>query len=293
MKTIGGEIERVARERQVIHMSRHPFAIEDPSLGLDFVVGDSKLENGPYSWWVNRPGDWCLSMTLAGEGEILFANDEVTSSRGNVILVSPNHPRIFRVPVSWHVIWIHFLMTEELEKILAWPEIAPGVYRLHQQGASFRQTLRSGLEILRLCGEQPAGWRPLAFNLLENILLRGCAGPLAQHSVGKHLFRAMEKLQDISRPAEIDDLAADCGWSRGVFYRKFKETVGLSPRQYRENHAMHYAQQLLENTALTVSEIAREVGMQNLYYFSTRFKKFTGISPTVYREQFDSASSRR
>lgn len=50
--------------------------------------------------------------------------------------------------------------------------------------------------------------------------------------------------------------------------------------QYR----MEEATQWLLNTDTTVEDIALNVGFQNIYYFSTSFKKYTGVSPTKYRQ---------
>ena len=47
---------------------------------------------------------------------------------------------------------------------------------------------------------------------------------------------------------------------------------------------MEKAQTLLESTSLKTGEIALLVGYQDKNYFSLAFKKFSGISPTAYRE---------
>jgi AraC-like DNA-binding protein len=45
------------------------------------------------------------------------------------------------------------------------------------------------------------------------------------------------------------------------------------------------ARQLLELTAMSIKEIAAEVGYENPFYFSLRFKKQTGTSPRDYRQK--------
>jgi AraC family transcriptional regulator of arabinose operon len=40
---------------------------------------------------------------------------------------------------------------------------------------------------------------------------------------------------------------------------------------------------LLELSALSVKEVSREVGFDTPFYFTLRFKKFTGTSPREYR----------
>jgi len=83
----------------------------------------------------------------------------------------------------------------------------------------------------------------------------------------------------------MDRIASRCNVSRAALYVKFKKITGISPRQYREYAILRRAARLLENLDLSVSEIARQVGMPDPYYFSTRFHKFSGFPPREYRQK--------
>lgn len=48
---------------------------------------------------------------------------------------------------------------------------------------------------------------------------------------------------------------------------------------------MEKAKELLCTTFLSVNEIAERVGYSSPAYFATCFKKYTGVSPAVYREK--------
>lgn len=67
-------------------------------------------------------------------------------------------------------------------------------------------------------------------------------------------------------------------------FRLFKREFGLSPQQYIEQQRVDYAKKLLRVNRLTVKEVAAQVGFSNQLYFSRRFQKATGFSPTQYRE---------
>ncbi len=73
---------------------------------------------------------------------------------------------------------------------------------------------------------------------------------------------------------------------RGTYLVKvLRQTVGLSPAEYLMQYRMEEASRQLLDTDLSIADIALEVGFQNIYYFSTSFKKYTGVSPSKYREQ--------
>ena len=64
----------------------------------------------------------------------------------------------------------------------------------------------------------------------------------------------------------------------------FNKYYGVSPLQYVSNVRINEAKRLLENTSLSIKEIALKTGFYDLYHFSKRFKAKTGYSPTDYRK---------
>ena len=59
----------------------------------------------------------------------------------------------------------------------------------------------------------------------------------------------------------------------------------MTPMQYILSIRIANAQNLLETTGYTISEIAAIVGYDNPLYFSRIFKKQKGLSPKEYRHQ--------
>jgi len=66
-------------------------------------------------------------------------------------------------------------------------------------------------------------------------------------------------------------------------FRLFKRELGLSPQQYIEQQRIAHAKKLLSVNRLTVKEVAAQVGFSNQLYFSRRFQKAAGLSPSQYR----------
>jgi AraC-like DNA-binding protein len=67
------------------------------------------------------------------------------------------------------------------------------------------------------------------------------------------------------------------------FIQRFKASMGLSPIHYVNKARIDRAKQLLSTTEQNISEIAEELGLE-LFYLSRLFKKYTGLSPSEYRE---------
>ena len=63
----------------------------------------------------------------------------------------------------------------------------------------------------------------------------------------------------------------------------FKKETGASCREYVIQVRMRRACDLLKHTDYTVSEISRQVGYDDPYYFCRLFRKKTGMPPTQYR----------
>ena len=64
----------------------------------------------------------------------------------------------------------------------------------------------------------------------------------------------------------------------------FKQSTGYSPIDYFIQMKMQKASQQLNFSNLSVKAIAMNMGFDDPYYFSRRFRKIMGSSPKIYRE---------
>ena len=74
--------------------------------------------------------------------------------------------------------------------------------------------------------------------------------------------------------------------SRSAFAALFRESVGQSPFEYVTTVRMERASRLLQETTLSVQQIAHRVGYESESAFSTAYKRRTGQSPTEHRQTF-------
>ncbi len=85
------------------------------------------------------------------------------------------------------------------------------------------------------------------------------------------------------RSINIQDIAMHLSLNRSYLYVLFKAQLLVSPQQYLIQFKMKKACELIENTDLSISEIARSVGYDDPLMFSKTFKKNIGIAPKYYR----------
>lgn len=83
----------------------------------------------------------------------------------------------------------------------------------------------------------------------------------------------------------IDDLAGMMGVGRSIFYRKVRGITGYSPNEYLRIIRMKKAADLLaQSDTVTIAEVAREVGVNDPFYFSKCFKSQFGVTPSAYQK---------
>lgn len=78
-------------------------------------------------------------------------------------------------------------------------------------------------------------------------------------------------------------VARRLGVSEDHYIRLFREIVGISPNKYVQRVKHNEAKRLLSESPLSVEQIGRELGYEELANFSKSFKKWQGVSPSEYR----------
>lgn len=86
-------------------------------------------------------------------------------------------------------------------------------------------------------------------------------------------------------PWSLEKLAQHAGSSRSVISERFNATMGMSPMVYLTQWRMSKARQLLEQSQLSMAEIAERCGYTSVPAFSRRFLACYGKSPGRWRKQ--------
>lgn len=95
--------------------------------------------------------------------------------------------------------------------------------------------------------------------------------------------------RNLDRDPAVGELARHVGLSHDYYARRFRQSFGVSPRQYIAQQKLLRAGELLATTQLRVQEVADELGFQSLSSFTERFRRYHGLTPSAYRERQASA----
>lgn len=83
---------------------------------------------------------------------------------------------------------------------------------------------------------------------------------------------------------DLSPLVKQLGISEEHFCRIFKKYTDYRPVEYSNLIRVQKAKILLRNSEKSVKEICEELGFQNHSYFTTVFKKYVGVSPSLYKK---------
>ena len=81
----------------------------------------------------------------------------------------------------------------------------------------------------------------------------------------------------------INDFISEIGMSRSALYRKLKALTGQSITEFIRTIKLKRAAQLIAQTKLTISEIAFDLGFNDLKHFRKSFQKLFDELPSHYR----------
>ncbi len=118
------------------------------------------------------------------------------------------------------------------------------------------------------------------------LLVRECSREYEGRSGNPHervewVIRYLEK--EGGPDVSVADMASESGMSVRNFHRVFRTIAGMPPSAYINGLRIERARSLLEETELTVTQIAGLVGFDDSNYFTKIFKSTVGVSPRRYR----------
>lgn len=104
--------------------------------------------------------------------------------------------------------------------------------------------------------------------------------------------RALELMKrTLEEPLQTSEIAAQIGISVRQLERRFSGEMGVSPSKYYMRLRIARAHRLLQQTDLSVAQVAAGAGFQSLEHFSRVYRRYYGCAPSSDRVQTTEAPS--
>ena len=100
------------------------------------------------------------------------------------------------------------------------------------------------------------------------------------------VYQAIKYMKDhYMQPISIKEIAAELKMSEANFCQFFKKITGIAPKEYLTNLKLTKAKDMLMFT--NVTEVALDLGYENISHFIALFKNKYGITPKQYKLQYE------
>lgn len=236
--------------------------------------------------------DYQLLYVASGKAHFYFdkkGEQDTVVTAGHMVLYRPKEPQkyIYYGIDQTEVYWVHFTGSD-VKNILKYYGI-PSTGQVFYTGTSpeyqwlFRQMIQE-MQCAR------PNYEELLSMLLRHIFVLINRQIKEGNKATSYMLEETERAaryfnEHYNENISIEEYAEQRHVSPCWFIRKFKYYTGMPPMQYIISIRIANAQNLLESTSYTVSEIASIVGYDNPLYFSRLFKKQLGMSPMEYRKR--------
>ena len=137
--------------------------------------------------------------------------------------------------------------------------------------------------------QSPFGGEQLVCAALEELLIRLIrrreqpAPPLTAPGGDEILKRVASYMeQHLDRPLTLEEICRDNLIGRSQLQKLFHTYTGGGVMEYFGNLKIQAARRMIRDGRLNFTQIAARLGFQSVHYFSRRFRKVTGMSPSEY-----------
>lgn len=258
------------------------------------VIRFAGITDAQEAWTFANPRGfphWLAGYLHKGESSKTVRAQTITKRAPSFSLTKPGTPyKSITSPgrTGYLSYWVAFTPRPEWERLLDWPEVAAGAISIpltKALGARIRQAFEDLIAIRQSIHPESAA---LAENALEQMLLwvRGVHASHKGRLTDERIQLAVQYANENYREAiTVEDMAEHAHLSTSRLAHLFAEKVGLAPMRYVETRRMDAAKFLLLTTNDPIYAIARQVGYENPYHFSTRFRRREGVSPRQFRQR--------
>ncbi|MEO1258665.1 MAG: AraC family transcriptional regulator [Bacteroidota bacterium] len=246
-----------------------------------------------------------LKLVVKSEGVYSVAHQMGNFMDGDIFLLGPDVPHVFRNGESWyngtageeaHGISLFFKEDSFGQGLFELPEFLPVKQLLagSTRGVKLSKKLAGELLLTVLSMPDLSGAARIIqlLYLLEKIAISGdyefLSPPIEQH-FQREDFERLNKitayiLDHYAQSISLEEIAGEVHLSPSAFCRFFKKRTRKSFVEYLNEFRISMACKMLVESKEPVAQICYKTGFNNLANFNRQFRRVTGMTPTGYRK---------
>jgi len=257
-----------------------PGMLEAFPIHLDFAIDEHCFEK----YYRRREASEVFAVELVLEGSMLFIQNDkkYRVMAGSVFLVHHGQNNEFTTGSEGHC---HRLACSfsghELNGLLNTTKLTKHDVIKLNNFELVEKTMRECFDELK---EKRTGFRRRA-SILGYKLLLELEENLEQINTPDLLLRAVDLMEHhLSQQLSLKKIAKALNSAPTSLNRVFQQHFKISPINYFINLKIEAAKSLLLDTNMQIQEVAQNTGYSSALYFSSEFKKRTGLSPREFRK---------
>lgn len=222
--------------------------------------------------------------------KVAGSDDEHAITAGDTVLWAAGAAQDFGCHAgreAWEIVWTHFRPREHWHDWLRWPILGAGVSRIPAAQPQLRARIDAALlEMDESAQSLSPRTVDFALNALERALLWLDAASPGPHQLDDRLHEAVSFVaRHLAGPLGVRAIADAVQLSPSRLSHLFTDQIGIPPARFVELRRIERAQALLASSSMPIGAVAEATGFSNQFYFATRFKVVTGISPSEWRRR--------
>lgn len=247
-----------------------------------------------------------LTLILSSEGKVIVGDFVGTFKPGDIFLVGPNLPHVFRNDSKYyestedgqaHSLTVFFEWQTFGEKFLSLPEMShlQEFTKLSQRGLFIQEPTKTRVsQLIKLMFKKNGMDRLIVLLKILNMLSEHKhLEPLASSGTysdfdeidGKKLADIYRfTMNEYHRKISLEEVASIAHMTTNSFCRYFKKRTRKSYIDFLTEIRLGQAKKLLQQNDLSISQISIEVGFNNLSNFNRKFREVCSITPTEFRK---------
>lgn len=247
-----------------------------------YFCGWEKCEPGHFFGPAVRP-HFLLHFILAGKGYYERAGERYEIGPGQGFLIFPGESTRYQADRTdpWEYCWIGFGGTEA-ESILR--ECGLGQESVVFQDRSAGRLRREMLQLVDSFGHGDVNSYMLLGRLYMTLSYMMPKQSASASVAQDYVNRALDFIHNnFGYEIGVAEIARTVGIDRTYLYRIFRQQVGESPKRYLTAFRLRMASGMLEETGLSVTEVALSCGFKEASLFDRQFGAAYGCTPLQYR----------